>query len=61
MPSARGPLAEPLPWNLVSKDYAIELVPQAPSLAALIAALAEQLSGRPQAALMPALLGIGRA
>src|SRR3954469_12046581 len=28
MSTARGPLAEPLAWNLVSKDYAIEVVPQ---------------------------------
>jgi ubiquinone/menaquinone biosynthesis C-methylase UbiE len=28
MSTARGPLAEPLPWNLVSKDYTTELVPQ---------------------------------
>jgi ubiquinone/menaquinone biosynthesis C-methylase UbiE len=28
MPTAQGPLAEPLPWNLVSKDYSAELVPQ---------------------------------
>src|SRR5437868_7145727 len=28
MSTARGPLAEPLAWNLVSQDYAIETVPQ---------------------------------
>lgn len=28
MSTPRGPLAEPLPWNLVSKDYALELLPQ---------------------------------
>jgi hypothetical protein len=28
MSTPRGPLAEPMPWNLVSKDYALELVPQ---------------------------------
>lgn len=28
MSTQRGPLAEPLPWNLVSKDYALEVVPQ---------------------------------
>jgi len=28
MSTPRGPLAEPLPWNLVSQDYSIETVPQ---------------------------------
>ena len=28
MATPRGPLTEPLPWNMVSKDYASELVPQ---------------------------------
>ena len=32
--TTRGPLAEPLPWNLVSKDYAIEVVPQFEKFAA---------------------------
>jgi ubiquinone/menaquinone biosynthesis C-methylase UbiE len=32
--TTRGPLAEPLPWNLVSKDYSIEVVPQFEKFAA---------------------------
>jgi ubiquinone/menaquinone biosynthesis C-methylase UbiE len=28
MSTPRGPLAEPLAWNLVSRDYALEVVPQ---------------------------------
>jgi ubiquinone/menaquinone biosynthesis C-methylase UbiE len=28
MSTARGPLAEPLAWNLVARDYALEVVPQ---------------------------------
>jgi len=28
MSTPRGPLAEPLAWNLVSHDYALEVVPQ---------------------------------
>jgi ubiquinone/menaquinone biosynthesis C-methylase UbiE len=40
MSTQRGPLAEPLPWNLVSKDYALEVVPQFEPFAAAALRLA---------------------
>jgi ubiquinone/menaquinone biosynthesis C-methylase UbiE len=56
MSTPRGPLAEPLPWNLVSKDYALELVPQFEKYAADALRVAEL---RPGARVLDVAAGPG--
>jgi ubiquinone/menaquinone biosynthesis C-methylase UbiE len=56
MTMPRGPLAEPLPWNLVARDYAIEVVPQFEKFAADALRLAEL---RPAARVLDVAAGPG--
>jgi ubiquinone/menaquinone biosynthesis C-methylase UbiE len=55
--TTRGPLAEPLPWNLVSKDYSIEVVPQFEKFAADALCIA---GTRPGARVLDVAAGPGR-